>query len=749
MIDALVAFSHLRWDCVHQRPQQILTRLARKWRVLFVEEPRFHAGDPRAELHAPANGVTVLTPHTPLTAPGFHDDQIPLLSKLIATALARERIAAYGAWLSTPMALPLLRKIAPRFIVYDCVDEPSAVPDAPRQLVQREHALMRIANAVLCAGPSLYEARRDRHSSVHHVAGSIDRRHRAPSFDPASTHPDVKALSRPRIGYAGVVDARVDLALVRCIAAARPEWEICLAGPVVGIEPSALPQAPNLHYFGHRKHAELRALFAGWDVAILPFAQDPAARFRCPATTALEYMAGGCSIVSTPMPDIARLYGRVVRFGATHEAFVSACDAALLESAPERLLRHTEMKRILAATSWDDTVQRIQRVIDQAAQHGLTSAARRMLEPARLQSASVPAAPARAACLILGAGATGLSAAYHHGAGSLLLERESAVGGGCRSIEDTGFTFDYGGHVMASDDPYVQELYRLLLGDNVHWQETEAWMCDHGEYARYAAEAVGNGVLPSGQTRFGYPLRGGFQALMDGFLPLLRGDLLLHAEVRRVSPLLRTVTLADGRHFRYETLVSTLPLPVLVAAMGDEAPAEIRRAAAGLRHASMRCVNLGVARPRVTDKHWIDFRGDTVFNRVFAQGNASPHCNPPGGFGLACEIRYSASEPLPATGAALIERCVRDCGRVGLLDPSDALLTSSQVDVPYARVLDDPDRAERVERIREWLSHFDVLLAGPFGEWECCDSRDPFLVGRAAAAAARHECGIQVAARSA
>ena len=115
---------------------------------------------------------------------------------------------------------------------------------------------------------------------------------------------------------------------------------------------------------------------------------------------------------------------------------------------------------------------------------------------------------------------------------------------------------------------------------------------------------------------------------MNGFLPLLRGDLLLQADVERVSPLLRVATLKDGRRFHYDTLISTLPLPVLIASMGDEAPAEVRRAASELRHVSIRCVNLGIARPHVTDKHWIYFPEDTVFHRVFVQGNASPHCNP-------------------------------------------------------------------------------------------------------------------------
>ena len=81
-----------------------------------------------------------------------------------------------------------------------------------------------------------------------------------------------------------------------------------------------------------------------------------------------------------------------------------------------------------------------------------------------------------ASTVIIGAGPTGLSAAYHLGEDSLLIEQNDRVGGWCRSIEDDGFTFDYAGHIMFSNDPYVHELYKMLLGDNVHWQDREAWI---------------------------------------------------------------------------------------------------------------------------------------------------------------------------------------------------------------------------------------------------------------------------------
>ena len=497
--------------------------------------------------------------------------------------------------------------------------------------------------------------------------------------------------------------------------------------------------------------------------------------------------------------------------------------------------------------------------------------------------------------VVLGAGPTGLSAAYHLGKDALLLEREERVGGCCRSIHQDGFTFDLAGHIMFSNDPYVHDLYLLLLRDNVHWQEREAWIYSKGVHTRYpfqgalyglppkviqecivgaiearygslrpeaaegahgarngdgkahangssangaaAAHANGHAVTPPAgsngscngsvndccadgileaevplsdagvaeprnfeefiykvwgagiakhfaipynrklwavplahmetswlggrvplpnleemiegalspvpkpmgpNARFGYPRRGGFQALMDGFLPHLKGKLERRAEVVRISPSRREVELSDGTYRPYEVLVSTMPLPVLIRQMGEEAPAEIRAAANGLRHVSVRCVNLGVGRPGLTEKHWIYYPEDTVFHRIFVQGNASPECNPPGGFGLTCEITYSEEhKPLPVDGDALIDRCVADCKKVGIIGEDDPVWTACQADLPYAYVVYDHERAGRVAEIRSWLRSQGIVLAGRFSEWEYYNSDHAFIAGRNAAQTAR------------
>jgi protoporphyrinogen oxidase len=195
------------------------------------------------------------------------------------------------------------------------------------------------------------------------------------------------------------------------------------------------------------------------------------------------------------------------------------------------------------------------------------------------------------------------------------------------------------------------------------------------------------------------------------------------------------ITLADGRRYRYRYLLSTIPLPELIRSIGDEAPPPIKKAAAALRHVSVRCVNLGIGRENISDKHWIYYPEDTIFHRVFLQGNASPACNPPGGFGLTCEISYSQTKPLPLDGQELIDRCVEDCIKVGLFTRDDKLITVNLVDMPYAYVVYDHARKQSVETIRQWLSERDIILAGRYSEWEYYNSDHAFLAGKKAAEA--------------
>ncbi|ORM63928.1 hypothetical protein HA45_12435 [Pantoea rodasii] len=64
-------------------------------------------------------------------------------------------------------------------------------------------------------------------------------------------------LPLQRLGYYGVIDERLDLALIASLADAHPDWQIIMVGPVVKIDPMTLPQRGNIHWFGQQPYAAL------------------------------------------------------------------------------------------------------------------------------------------------------------------------------------------------------------------------------------------------------------------------------------------------------------------------------------------------------------------------------------------------------------------------------------------------------------------------------------------------------------
>jgi UDP-galactopyranose mutase len=368
----LLVFSHLRWDFVFQRPQHVMTRLARRRDIVFVEEPRVAHGAPRLEVVPVGPGVRVARATVPMAGPGFGPAQDDVMVELLHGWLGREGLRDFAAWLYTPMAVRIARALGPRALLYDCMDELSAFLGAPPELLQREHELLAHADAVFTGGPSLYRAKRDRHPFVRCFPSSVDQAH----FARAGRAPEPReqaSLPRPRLGYYGVIDERLDPALLEALSAAHPEWSIVMVGPVVKITPATLPRRPNLHYLGQRDYADLPGFLTGWDACLMPFALGPATRYISP-TKVLEYMAADRPIVSTPITDVAEPYGDIVHLGRRPEEFVAACERALSAPAAERAKRRQLARRVLERTSWEETVRRMEEIVRYLADSGLPQA---------------------------------------------------------------------------------------------------------------------------------------------------------------------------------------------------------------------------------------------------------------------------------------------------------------------------------------------------------------------------------------
>ena len=352
LLPDLICFSHLRWNFVWQRPQHLMTRAARTRRVWFVEEAETtDESDCFLEFRTITPTLSVVVPKLSgsLTATERLVTHTQLLAELVDACGPRPRVL----WFYSPMFHELTEGLPAGVVVYDCMDELSAFAGAPTDMPVREGELMARCDLVFTGGASLYEAKRGRHPRTFRFPSGVDVAHFQTARETLPDHDAQQALPRPRIGFAGVLDERLDRELLAELAALRPDYSFVLVGPVVKISPDVLPCASNLHYVGMQAYQDLPRFLAHWDVGILPFARNASTRFISPTKTP-EYLAAGLPVVSTSIATSSVRTGIATscRLPDAPEAFAAALDLAL---APARAGWREEVDHHLTTLSWDQT----------------------------------------------------------------------------------------------------------------------------------------------------------------------------------------------------------------------------------------------------------------------------------------------------------------------------------------------------------------------------------------------------------
>ena len=357
----LVCFSHLRWNFVWQRPQHLLSRAARHYDVVFIEEPIFENGaDVRLRVEVVQGAVQVVVPVLSADCSYAADEaQERLIGEYLDARPNRTRVF----WYYTPAALAFSDDFARDLTVYDNMDELSAFRGASPELIAQECALLAQADLAFTGGLSLFDAKRDSHRDIHCFPSSVEAEHfgqarRVDSPDPA----DQATIPRPRLGFFGVIDERFDQEFAAAVADLRPDWHLIMIGPVVKVDPANLPQRSNIHWLGPKSYAELPDYLRHWDIGLMPFALNEATRFISPTKTP-EFLAAGLPVVSTPIVDVVRSYGEVglVDIASTPEAAVLAIEALMARPRQPWL---SQVDQRLRAGSWDQTWSAMHALMD-------------------------------------------------------------------------------------------------------------------------------------------------------------------------------------------------------------------------------------------------------------------------------------------------------------------------------------------------------------------------------------------------
>jgi len=325
---------------------RMLVKLARGLRGSVRVHDQFHVFNP---LVLPFPGVR-----------GIEQINNWLLSATLRRSARRLAFRRPILWTFLPNVSGLVGRLREGTVIYHCVDEYSAFAGvASERLRVLERDLLSRAHLVFASSEQLCRERRLQNPRTFFVSHGVDVDHFGKALVPATPiPPDIEGLSRPIVGFFGLIAEWVDLALIRGIAEKRPDWSIVLIGRSTA--PTDLLQGlRNVHLLGGKPYASLPGYCRGFDVGIIPFRVDDLT-VRANPLKLREYLAAGLPVVATDLPEI-RKYQDIVKIASDASAFVDEIEAALGERGEPHARRRVEAMR---AESWEARVEQLSQIIE-------------------------------------------------------------------------------------------------------------------------------------------------------------------------------------------------------------------------------------------------------------------------------------------------------------------------------------------------------------------------------------------------
>jgi glycosyltransferase involved in cell wall biosynthesis len=372
----IVVLPDASWDrSLWTNRQHVMLRLAEHEgaRVLYVAPPRlwvrrFRERGPRLSLWTTQvrDRLWVVQPYLPL--PNKLLRRIaPRLVDWLTFAVTRRAARRLGfsapcLWTYTPLYEPHVGSFNERLLIYDVVDDYSAMahyqrligpslPDLDRRLTER-------ADLVFAATQAFLEQRSPLNPKCHLVSNAGDVLLYSTARSGMPEPDDLRDLSRPRIGFHGTLRGdKMNVGLLAKVAAQRPEWTFVLIGPELDGEcRRLLGTMPNVHFLGSRAPDELPAYLAAFDVLLIPYYLRP---FTGRPLKAYEAAAAGVPVVATDLPELDGVPGVTAIPGSAES--VVATVASVLERE-----REDAPLEALYEYSWEYKAHRQRLLIEQA-----------------------------------------------------------------------------------------------------------------------------------------------------------------------------------------------------------------------------------------------------------------------------------------------------------------------------------------------------------------------------------------------
>lgn len=221
-------------------------------------------------------------------------------------------------------------------------------------------------------------------------------------------------------------------------------------------------------------------------------------------------------------------------------------------------------------------------------------------------------------------------------------------------------------------------------------------------------------------STFKYPLHGGTGGLFERMQPYVQQNLRLNAPVASVDIDRKEVVLQDGSRERYDILMNTTPLDLLVRHMTGEVPEDARCQASRLRHSGSYIVGVGVNQPSPSKKCWMYFpEANSPFYRVTYLSNYSPEVVPDASRNYSLLAEISHSEFKPVNRETVVEDTVQGMVNSRLLSEKDRadIIDTHVIERDYTYPTPSLERDEALRTLHPWLESRDIYSRGRFGAW--------------------------------
>ena len=280
--------------------------------------------------------------------------------------------------------------------------------------------------------------------------------------------------------------------------------------------------------------------------------------------------------------------------------------------------------------------------------------------------------------------------------------------------------------------PYNRKIWKYDLSRmNIDWIRGRVPSPSVEEMKKGAAGTLSKDYGPNAE--FMYPMRGGIGALADQMsrdLNVSTGSEVV--EIRPSGTEVRVKYRKEGeiREAASEKIISSIPLPDLVGILHDP-PEEVVKAAGSLVYNSLVCVNIGVKRPGIIDKHWLYFpEEEFIFNRMSFPMNFSEYTTPGGRSSILIEVTHREAGVDPRR---IRDRVVEDLKKTSIITERDEIEVCDTSTFKYAYVIYDLDHRKNVGIVHDYLNSNGIIPVGRFGEWEYFNMDKAILSGKNAA----------------